>query len=318
MKTLVVGCEIGGTKLQACLGTPEGEILWTERAKAPSEQGALAILEWFRESVPALVERAKKFDGRVAGIGVGFGGPVETATGKALVSHQVGGWNNFELKPWFESNLGLPTFVANDANAAGWAEYCCGSGKGTQSFVYNNIGSGIGGAIVIDGKLLDGQGRGAAEIGHTYVPDWSAAEPGVAIKLENLCSGWAIERRLHALKSLESGTPLHTLSGGDPANLTCAMLADAARQGDAVALAEIRRVAGSIGIALSNVITLFHPERIAMGGGVSLMGDVLLEPLRAAVAERVFGAYRERYAIDVCALGEAIVLVGALLLAPKG
>jgi glucokinase len=316
MKTLVVGCEIGGTKLQACLGTPEGEILVTERTKAPSDQGALAILEWFKESVPALVERAKEFDGRVVGIGVGFGGPVETATGKALVSHQVGGWNNFELKPWFEKNLGLPTFVANDANAAGWAEYCCGSGKGTREFVYNNIGSGIGGAIVIDGKLLDGQGRGAAEIGHTYVPDWSASEPGVASKLEDLCSGWAIERRLHALPSLMAGTPLHALSGGDPKKLTCAMLADAARQGDAVALAEIERVAGSIAVALSNVITLFHPERIAMGGGVSLMGEVLLEPLRKAVAERVFGPYRGLYSIDVCSLGEAIVLVGALLLAP--
>jgi glucokinase len=93
------------------------------------------------------------------------------------------------------------------------------------------------------------------------------------------------------------------------------MLADAAREGDTFALSEIDRVARFVGIALANVITLFHPERIAMGGGVSLMGDVLLDPLRRYVADRTFGPFRGRYRILPCELAESVVVVGALLLA---
>ena len=97
--------------------------------------------------------------------------------------------------------------------------------------------------------------------------------------------------------------------------LTCALLAEAARAGDPVALAEIDRVAGAVGLALGNLIALFHPERIALGGGVSLMGDVLLEPIRASVADHVFGPFRGSWEIVPCALGESVVVAGALLLA---
>ncbi len=312
----VIAVEIGGTKLQAALGTPSGEIEFLERGQAPADEGAHAILEWFNTSVPALLARARENGVTVSGIGVGFGGPVETATGKALVSHQVGGWSGFPLKDWFEERFDLPTFVANDSNAGGWGEYHRGTGRGTRHFVYSNIGSGIGGALIVDGNLHDGQGLGAGEIGHTYVPDWTADTPGAARKLEDLCSGWSIERRMRTLPRLEPGTPLAELTDGDPGRITCAILGEAARRGDPVAKEEIGRVAGAVGLALANVITLFHPERIALGGGVSLMGEVLLEPLRAAAAEHVFGPYRDRYEIVPSALGESIVLVGALLLAP--
>lgn len=316
MAKSVIGIEIGGTKLQAALGQSDGRIVETVRGNAPSHLGAGAILEWFLESVPPLLQQAASAGHPVESIGVGFGGPVESASGRALVSHQVGGWSGFPLKDWFEKRFKLPTSVANDANAAGWAEYRLGSGRGTRHFVYNNIGSGIGGAIVIDGRLHDGQGVGAGEIGHTYVPDWTAAIPGTPVKLEDLCSGWSIERRMRALARLEPGTPLQILAGGDPKLITCPMLAEAANQGDSLARDEIQRVAGSVGIALANVITLFHPERIAMGGGVSLMGEVLMNPLRQAVAERVFGPYRGKYEIGVCELAETAVIAGALLLAP--
>ncbi|MBN1341646.1 MAG: ROK family protein [Phycisphaerae bacterium] len=314
---LAIALEIGGSKLQAALGTSEGEIISVRRGAAPAEHGAQAILGWFLEGVPPLLEQARADGRRVAGIGVGFGGPVDSATGRALVSHQVAGWENVSLKTWFEERFGLPVTVANDSNAAGWAEYCRGAGRGTRHFCYMNIGSGIGGALVIDGRLHDGQGLGAGEIGHTYVPDWTASEPGSADKLEHLCSGWSIEARLGNMSSLPEGTPLAALCGGDPKRITCAALGEAAERGDGLALMAIDQVAGSVGLALANVVTLFHPERIALGGGVSLMGEVLLEPVRRAVAARVFGPFKGRYEIVPCALGESVVLVGALLLAPR-
>ena len=111
---------------------------------------------------------------------------------------------------------------------------------------------------------------------------------------------------------------LAKLCQGDPERFTCDMLGDAAGAKDAFASEVLDQVADSIGVALCNVLALTHVERIALGGGVSLLGDVLLEPIRRHVADRVFGPYRDRYEIVPCELGESVVLVGALLLAPRG
>lgn len=306
----IVAIEIGGTKLQVALGTDGGVILERRRGSVDREAGAPGILEWTATEARHFFER-----GDIAAIGIGFGGPVESESGRALVSHQIEGWEGLPIRRWFQEKFQVPVVVANDANAAGWAEYCLGAGKGTRQFMYMNIGSGIGGALVIEGKLYDGQGRGACEIGHTWVPDWTSGTPGAVDKLENLCSGWAIERRIRGYAALAAGTPLHGLCEGNPAALNCMLLAEAARQQDALASDEIRKVARAIGIALGNAVTLFHPERIALGGGVSLMGDVLLEPLQEALSRRMFGPYRDSVSLVPCGLEEDVVVVGALLLA---
>lgn len=315
MTPLVLGVEVGGTKLQAALAKPCGEIVHVRRGAAPAGGGAEAILAWLAAEVTQELRAAPEHGGTVVCIGVGFGGPVETATGTVLVSHQVPGWEGVPLKHWFEDRFGLPTAVANDSNAAGWAEYCRGAGRGTRHFMYMNIGSGIGGALVINGALHDGQGFGAGELGHTWVPDWPHSTPGAADKLENICSGWSIERRLRSLPDPAPDTPLGALCGGKAESLDAAKLGEAARQGDPVARQEIEHVAESLGLGIANAITLFHPERIALGGGVSLIGEPLLEPVRRHVREFAFGPYRDRYEIVPCQLGEAVVLVGAVLLA---
>jgi len=308
----IIAIEIGGTKLQAALGLPDGTILENRRGAVNREKGAQGILEWTAAAASELIEIAA---GTVSAIGVGFGGPIESATGRALVSHQIAGWENVPIRQWFAERFNLPVIVANDANAAGWAEYCLGAGKGARQFCYNNIGSGIGGALIMNGRLYDGQGRGAAEIGHTWVPDWTRDVPGATDKLENLCSGWAIERRLRAMNDLAPGAPLHTLCGGDAQQLNCPMLAEAARQGDPRARAEIAAVANAVALALGNVVTLFHPECIALGGGVALMGEVLLAPLRDALQQYAFAPYRDSVRLVPCVLEEDVVVAGALLLA---
>lgn len=309
-----IGIEIGGTKLQAALGGDDGGIISLRRGRAPAEGGAPAILAWVEGAVRELLEESAA-NGAPEAIGIGFGGPVESASGRVLTSHQVAGWEDFGLRHWAESAFSLPCQVANDANAAAWAEYRLGAGVGARHFAYMNIGSGIGGGLVLDGRLQDGQGRGAGEIGHTYVPDWRGA-PGGAAKLEALCSGWAWEARLRA-QTVAADTPLHRLCGGDPGAITCAMLGEAAAAGDDAARAEIQRTGASVGIALANLIALTHPERIAIGGGVAHLGAPLFEAIRAEVEARIFGPYRGRCAIVPCALGEEVVVSGALLLAPR-
>jgi glucokinase len=313
-KKSLMAVEIGGTKLQAVLGLSDGTILERRRGQVNPEAGAEGILRWMREQCGELLALASAKEA-VQAIGVGFGGPVESSTGRVLVSHQIEGWQNAPLKHCFEEWFHLPVAVANDANAAGWAEYCCGAGRGTRTFVYMNIGSGIGGALIVDGKLYDGQGLGACEIGHTWVPDWTSAQPGAADKLENLCSGWAIERRIRGTMLPEPGSPLHVLCDGDAAPLSCPMLAQAAQAGDQAALDEIGHVAEAAAMALGNVVTLLHPERIALGGGVALMGDVLLKPLRSALSARIFAPFNDTVQFVACELEEDVVVVGALLLA---
>ncbi|NLN91813.1 MAG: ROK family protein [Candidatus Hydrogenedens sp.] len=311
----LVAIEIGGTKLQAVLGLADGTIVESRRGRVNPEEGAAGILEWCRTNCAALIEKATASGKTVQAIGIGFGGPVESGTGQVLVSHQIEGWQGVPLKHRFEEWFKVPAIVANDANAAGWAEYCCGAGQGTRNFVYMNIGSGIGGALVVEGQLYDGQGRGACEIGHTWVPDWTSGDVGAVDKLEHLCSGWAIERRIRSAAPPPPGTPLYERCDGDPARLSCALLAEAAREGDALALKEIRQVAASVAISLGNVVTLFHPERIALGGGVALMGDVLINPINEALTMRMFAPFKDSVQLVPCKLEEDVVLVGALLLA---
>jgi len=311
-----LGIEIGGTKLQACIGTAAGEILHTERHIMSKGADADTILAWFEEILPGLLGDFAARGGRPEAIGVGFGGPVDSDHGTVLTSHQVSGWNGVNLRAWFhERTGGIPVVVANDANAAGWAEYRRGAGKGARSFVYSNIGSGIGGAIVLEGRLHDGQGHGAAEFGHTIAPDFAADSPNAFDRLENLCSGWAIEERLHAFEYIDPALPLGQLCGGDASQLSCRDLAAAAQAGDPIALAEVDRVARTVGFAIANAITLLAPEVVAIGGGVSLIGEPLFAPLRDAVNDFVFPPYRKTYRIEQAALGEQVVLVGALLLA---
>lgn len=314
--TLVIGVEIGGTKLQAAPGRADGRILDVRRQPVEAGWGALEILGWVLEAVATLRKSAGGKGEEVSALGVGFGGPVDSAAGRVLTSHQVEGWSGFPLRERLSEATGLPTVVENDANAAGWAEYRAGAGRGTRNMVYMNIGSGIGGAFICDGRLYNGQGIGAAEVGHTHVPVWwGQGSDRPTDNLENLCSGWAIERRVRRTWSPARGGPLAEIVEGDSQRITCALLAEAARRGDAFAREELDRVAHTLGIAVANVITLLCPERYVIGGGVALMGEVLLEPLRCYADQYVIGCFRGRTEIVAAELGQEVVLVGALLLA---
>ncbi|NMD35021.1 MAG: ROK family protein [Planctomycetes bacterium] len=303
---LLLGIEIGGTKIQLCVGTAGGAIVARERFTVDLGRGADGIRDEIARRAPALCRR---FDTRA--VGAGFGGPVHSAAGRTITSHQVSGWDDFPLRDWLAERLGLPAHVENDSNLAGWAEYRLGAGRGTRCMVYANIGSGIGGCIVLGGALFNGQGFGAGEIGHTRVPFAGGGDEA----LERVASAWAFERRLRERYPMAPGAPLSELCGGDREAIDGARAAGAARRGDTFVLAAFREEAEAVGIALANVATLLCPEVIAVGGGLSLAGDVLFTPLAAALEARVIGAFRGAYRVVPAALGEDVVICGALLLA---
>ena len=317
MSRIILGIEIGGTKLQLGLGTPEGELIALHQGYVDAEGGGKWIRRWLIKQIPEFIENSGYPHDQVAAIGCGFGGPIERKVGRVLVSNQISGWHGFPLKQWLAETFRLPVWVENDSNAAAWGEYHNGFGKGTQHFFYTNLGSGVGGGLVLNGELYDGQGFGAGEFGHTYVPDLRGPSSGLPVKIEQICSGWAIEHRLRQPGYVPKNSGLIRLVAGDISMLNVRHLAEAAVAGDRFALSEIDFVAHTLGIGLANVLSLTNVERIAIGGGVSNLGDLLLDPVRDYTKRYAFISSQGRYQIQQSELGDKIVLVGAILLAKQ-
>jgi glucokinase len=237
---------------------------------------------------------------QVAGVGIGFGGPVDSQKGRTVTSHQVAGWDDFPLVSWFCDTFGISAVLGNDSDLAGWAEARLGAGRGCSPVVYMNIGSGIGGALVIGGQLYSGQGLGATEIGHLRMKPDTA---GNWLTLEQIASGWALDRLAQ------------TVLGQKAVNARD--LIAAAQAGHEQALAAWNQAVEHWSIAIANVITLLCPQRFVLGGGVSLVGDFLLYALRREITKWVFAPFRDACEVVLPELGEEMVVHGAILLAAQ-
>lgn len=333
---MYLGIEIGGTKLQLGLGAGDGRILALERLAVPPDgRRADAIRDQLRRGFETLSRRA---GGTVTAVGIGFGGPVDADRGIVRRSHQVPGWDDFPLADWARRIFGVgPVAVQNDADTAALAEARFGAGVGCSPVVYVTIGSGIGGGLVIDGRIYRGSGAGALEIGHLWTdlgpPGPETIEPGQPVEpaasrratVEQVASGWSIAARARAalrrrrIEGAAAASPLADLLGpGTPedAGLTTEQVAAAARLGDPIASSVLAEATGALGAALAGVVTLLAPRRIILGGGVSLIGDDLwFAPIRRALDHRVFAPFRGTFDVVPAALGEEVVVQGALALA---
>lgn len=304
-----IGIEIGGTKLQLVAGDAGGRIIDRRRLDVVKARGGAGIRDQIAETLPRLIANYAP-----AAIGVGFGGPVDHATGRIAKSHQIEGWSEFELGEWLHEQTGLPVRVDNDANVAALGEALAGAGRGLNPVFYVTLGSGVGGGLVVDGRIYHGAKPGESEIGHVRLD-----KTGVIV--EQRCSGWAVDRRIREAVAKEPDSELARLvnnvlpaacrqSGGEARHLKPALAV-----GDALAQRILDETAVDLAFALSHVVQLMHPATIVIGGGLSLVG----EPLRAAVETHlrrfimeVFGAGPT---VQLAALGEDAVPMGALLLA---
>ncbi len=301
----VLAIEIGGTKLQAALGSADGRITQLRRCPVPAGSAARDILGLVA-TLGAKVVGGERIDR----VGIGFGGPVDVAGGRVVRSFHVTGWDGLPLRDWAVDAFGAECVIENDTNCGALAEATLGAGAGAAVVFYTNIGSGIGGGLVIDGKLYS-RPIGCCEIGHTKLWD---AEAGDYCIVEHLCSGWAVNRMARVLAGEGRLPRAVALAGGDAGAVTAEHVGLAAAEGEADAVDLIDGTADNFAVALCNVISLLNPDRIVVGGGVSLMGETFLAPLRRSVARRVFQPYAGRCEIVPAALGENVVLTGALLM----
>jgi glucokinase len=311
---MYLGIEIGGTKLQLGVGADDGTLAALWRDTVGVAAGPDGIRRQIVAAVPELLARAGIQRSQLRAVGIGFGGPVDDVTRRIIKSHQIEGWDNFPLANWVSELVGLPAVLGNDADVAGLAEALHGAGKGLSPIFYITVGSGIGGGLIIDGEIYRGVGRGAAEIGHTRFSNGKGF-----VTLESLASGWGIAERARELAGQlcgAEGSIIPRLAGGNWQEVTAEHIAEAARRGDAFAQSRLQDTRDYLVEAICNVIALLCPRRIVVGGGVSLMGEKLLfEPLRRLVAERAFKPFAGLTDIVPAALGEEVVVHGAIALA---
>jgi len=303
---MILALEIGGTKLPLVLGDEAGTIHVRQKLAFDRAVGAAGIRQLIERALPELLGGRQ-----IRKVGVGFGGPVDWETGKICRSHQIEGWQGFPLRAWAEERWGRPAAIQNDASLAGYAEALLGAGRGCRRVFYVTLGSGVGGGLVTGGTIEEGQGLGAAEIGHTWVPD---PDTGKDVRLEDVCSGWSIARRARALLARGKGRGLAEAAGGRAEAVTGQTVYAAAEAGDADARALLEETARTLAVGLGTVVALLNPERFVIGGGVSLMGPLFWDPLREHLRQRTFGPFAGTFDVARAELGEEVVVAGAILL----
>lgn len=303
----LIGIEIGGTKLQLVAGDETGFIHDRRRLAVDRSAGGAGIREQIKEALPGLVAAYQP-----NAIGVGFGGPVDWRTGKICCSHQIAGWHDFELGAWLRELTRLPVVVDNDANVAALGEALHGAGRGANPVCWINMGSGVGGGLVVDGRLYHGATPGEAELGHVRLD-----RTGTTV--EQRCSGWAVDRRIVERVAQHTGASVLAATvraqkepGGEARHL-----AEAIATGDALARELIAEVADDLAFGLSHAVQLFHPEVVVMGGGLSLVGEPLRAAVAAALPRYVMDSFQPGPRVVLAGLGEDSVPVGALSLAAR-
>jgi glucokinase len=312
----ILGVDLGGTNIVVGTVAEDGSAIHGVRTTPTrSEEGAQAVVDRIIRLALESLADASQAQGitrkDVIGVGVGAPGPLDIARGLVLVTPNLG-WRDFPLRQLVGEGLGMPATLDNDANCAVYGEWWVGAGKGTRFLVGLTIGTGIGGGIVLDGKLYHGVADMAGEIGHTTI-DTSGrrCKCGNYGCLEAYASGPAIAAR--AVEGLEAGAEsrLPGYVQGDLARITAQTVYEAAHEGDEYALEVVRDTAKFLGAGVANMINTFNPEMIVILGGVTLAGDRLFVPLRAEVKRRAFKVMTERVRILPGALPGTAGVFGA-------
>jgi glucokinase len=289
--TQVIGIDLGGTAIK--LGRYSEDGICHQSLTVPTPQPATpeAVLGTMTDAILQLnpVENA------VSAIGIGTPGPADAAGRIARVAINLKNWQNVPLADWLEAKTGLPTILANDANCAGLGEAWLGAGRHFKDLILLTLGTGVGGAVILDGKLFTGHRGAAGELGLIAInPDGPECNSGNRGSLEQYVSVQAI-RRETGLEPLE--------------------LANLAKSGDAKALEVWQKYGRYLGIGLASIIYILTPEAIIIGGGISAGAEFFLPQVREEIERRVLPSSREDLQLLVAELGNQAGMVGAAKLA---
>ena len=307
-KRWVVGVDLGGTNIVVgVLSIDGGDILALRTQKTEAARGAKFVVDRIVHMVQEAIAEVCATQGIAredfAGVGIGSPGPLNRATGTIINTPNLG-WRNFPLRDLIANAVGLPCALDNDANCATYGEWWLGAGRDVDNLVGFTLGTGIGGGIVLNGRIFHGASDAAGEIGHTTIDSTGRkCKCGNYGCLEAYASGPAIA--LRAVEGIEAGTEsmLPDLVHGRLEDITAATVYEGAVLGDAYANEVMKETAKFLGIGMANIINILNPQMIVVSGGVTQAGDTLFVPLRAEVRRRAF-----RSAEEVCQIVPATLM----------
>jgi len=312
----VVAVDVGGTKILTAVVSDRGEILAQRRAETP-QTGVDPVLEVITATVLAALHDARVPAGEIVGVGVGAPGPLNPDSGIVFEAPNLSGWRDVPLKDSLEARLSLPVFVEHDATAAALGGWWRGAGRGVSDLIYLTVGTGIGGGIIIDDRLVHGVTGTAGEVGHMTIDvDGPPCPCGRSTGcLEALASGRAIARMAREAISAGKRTQILAIAGGDAESVEAEHVEQAARAGDPVAREIFSRAATYLGVGVANLLNLLNPARVIIGGGVSKAGDLLFDPVRRIARQRAFERPGRDAEIVPAALGDDSGPVGVAAVA---
>lgn len=311
----ILGLDIGGTKLAAGVAGDDGSLLSREVIAARTEDGPDTMID----RLVAMGRRVMTASGvppsSIAATGVSCGGPLDIRSGVVREPTNLPGWIDVplvaRLTTDFADLLGdKPVYLENDANASALAEHRYGAGRGVRNLVYLTISTGIGGGVIVDDRVMEGESGNAAEIGHmSLCHDGWECPCGSRGCLEAFASGTNIARR--ARERVARGEP-STLTALAPDAVTAREVAEAARAGDPLACAVWDETVAVLGAGVGSIINLFNPRLVILGGGVTAVGDQLVAPVRRIALARAFPSVAAEADVVVAQLGADIGIVGAV------
>jgi glucokinase len=313
----VVGIDLGGTKILATVVDTTGQIVAEAKQKTLAEEGPDAVIERIASAAQEAVSQASVRWRKVRGVGVGAPGPIDPEAGMVYNPPNLPGWESVALGPRLSQALGVPVFLENDVNLGTLGEYAYGAGRGTQDMVGIFVGTGVGGGLVLDGKLRSGFRHAAGELGHMILlADGPVCGCGRRGCLEALASRTAIERDIRL--GLEAGREslIPQLATEGTGRLTSGTLAKAFRRSDPLVTEVIGRAQWYLGLLTASIVNLIDPEIVVFGGGVAeAMDEDLLAPIRVTARQHFIQQIdAEKVRIVPAELGDHAVAMGAAVL----
>lgn len=310
MKKYVIGVDLGGTKISTAVSTLDGEILKQTVVATKAEEGEEPVLSRIIGTISEVLVGADISKDEVEAIGIGSPGPLDAKKGVIITTPNLP-FKNYNVVQPIKDKFGIPVYLDNDANVAAIGEYMFGAGKDTKNIVYFTVSTGVGGGAVLNGQAYRGNTSNALEIGHMTVdahgPRCNCGNIGC---LEAISSGTAIGKKGREAAATKVETSLKNYD-----NITSYEVFKEAKNGDAVAKEIVDNAMNYLGIGVANAITIFDPEMVIIGGGVSKVGDILFDTVRKVVNKRCFKSMADACKIVPAGLGTDAGVVGAVALA---
>ncbi len=316
MSKYVVGVDLGGTNTKIGILTELGELVGVNSIKTRADRGAHDVIKRVVEEVERLLDENKISKSDFIGIGMGVPGPTDTNTGIVKSCPNLIGWENLDIGKILEERLGVPTRIGNDVNVITLGEAWQGAAKGYKRNVLGiALGTGIGGGIIIEGKLLSGITGAAGEIGHMkVVENGNLCGCGKKGCWETYASATGLMREAKSRLTVNKNNLLWELIEGDLEKLEAKHIFDAAKSGDKFSMDLVDFEVKYLALGIANLLNILNPEVVVIGGGIAMAGDILFEPLMKKIKKYALEEVLEGMEIVPAKLGNDAGIYGAAAL----